>query len=394
MNLKYMTQDEREKLYEEVWDYPLAEIAEKYEISEATMRKHLKRLKIPLPPRGYWQRIANGESVQKIDLPPVIGELKKYIRNYVIRFRTDIDEISDEELSSKVDLHLLREDTKKLIIEKCSNIKVANQLRNPHQLISKHKEEVPNRRKIEKGLKKSKTNTHLASLKSESKAILPIRVSKSNLNRAYRILDVMLKSLDELEGNVSVAFIDNQDIGHFVILYTSFQFELLEENNSLVLKILAKDWMSFRNSSRKENLEFKDTPKQPMENQLGKIIYQLFVIANNFFADYKMEERIEKREEEERERQRKLEKMRRGELEEVKQLTQAVADWDKARKIREFASDMELKLHNIKDDIKREKLSNWLKWARDKADWIDPLVEKDDELLGKKVSLFDQILQE
>lgn len=85
--------------------------------------------------------------------------------------------------------------------------------------------------------------------------------------------------------------------------------------------------------------------------------------------------------------------MRSGELEEIKQLTQAVSDWDKARRIREFASDMELKLQNIKDEMERKKLINWVIWARDKADWIDPLVEKEDDLLGKKVSLFEQILE-
>ncbi|GIN59895.1 hypothetical protein J8TS2_42140 [Lederbergia ruris] len=36
----------------------------------------------------------------------------------------------------------------------------------------------------------------------------------------------------------------------------------------------------------------------------------------------------------------------------------------------------------------------WLDWAKDKADWIDPLTEKEDGLLGKSVSLFEQILQE
>lgn len=150
VDLKYMTQDEREKLYEDVWNKSFSEIAVQFKISETTMRKHLKRLRIPLPPRGYWQKVENGEAIQKIKLPPVTGELKKYIRNYVIRYRTDIEEISDKELSSKEDLHLLSEDTKRYIIEKCSNIEVSNQLRNPHKLISKHKEEIPNRRKREK----------------------------------------------------------------------------------------------------------------------------------------------------------------------------------------------------------------------------------------------------
>lgn len=393
MDFNYVTQDEREKLYEEIWGKPLSEVAEKYKVSDTTMRKHLKRLMIPIPPRGYWLKIKNGETVQRDELPPVYGILKKYVRNYVIKYRTDIDSLSDAELSSKEELHLLRDETKKIIIEICSNIEIGHQLRNPHQLILKHKEETQNRAIRAKKLKRTQKDTSQTSMIIENEAILPVHVSHSNLNRAYRILDTIIKTLDEMEGTVRVETKDNQDTAYFFIMYTVFQFELNEKDSKLILKISANDWMSF-NNKRKANLEFKDMTELPIEKQVGKIIYQMFVIANNFFADYKMEERIEHREEEGRERQRRLEQMRKGELEEIKQLSQAVSDWDKARKIREFVDDMELKIQEISDMSKKEQLLNWAKWARDKADWIDPLVEKDDDLLGKKVSLFDQLLQE
>jgi hypothetical protein len=391
MDFNYVTQDEREKLYEEIWENPLSEVAKKYKVSEATMRKYLSRLMIPLPPKGYWLKIKNGETVQRIELSPVFGILKKYDRNYVIKYRTDIDSLNDAELSSKEELHLLRDETKKFIIDKCSNIEIGHQLRNPHKLISKHKEETQNRVKRDRKLKRTQKNTSQTSMIIENEAILPIHVSQSNLNRAYRILDTIIKTLEEMEGKVQVETKDNQDTAYFFIMYTAFQFELNEKDSKLILKISANDWMSF-NNKRKVNLEFKDKTELPLEKQVGKIIYQMFVNANNFFADYKMEERIEQREQEERERQRRLEQMRKGELEEIKQLSQAAADWDKARKIREFLDDMELKIQEISDTSKKEKLLNWIKWARDKADWIDPLVEKDD-LLGNKVSLFEQILQ-
>ena len=34
-------------------------------------------------------------------------------------------------------------------------------------------------------------------------------------------------------------------------------------------------------------------------------------------------------------------------------------------------------------------LSKWLKWAHDKGDWLDPLTEKNDELLGKSKHIFE-----
>ena len=131
----------------------------------------------------------------------------------------------------------------------------------------------------------------------------------------------------------------------------------------------------------------------PLEEQVGEIIYQMFVIGNRLYAEYKLEELIQERKWEEQERKRRLEQLRKDELEEVKELTQAVSDWDKARKIREFADDLEMKIHKFKDEEQKQRLMKWLEWTRDKADWIDPLVEKEDELLGKSVSLFEQILQ-
>lgn len=186
LDFKYMTQDERENLYSEVWNTPLSEVAKRYKVSEATMRKHLKRLMIPLAPRGYWLKINNGETVQRNELPPVSGILKKYIRNYVIKYRTDIDSLTDTELSSKEELHLLRDETKKFIIEKCSNIEIGHQLRSPHQLISKHKEEIQNRANKSREIKGTK--------KISDKQV---RLSRTMLSCLSMFLDQILIELIE-----------------------------------------------------------------------------------------------------------------------------------------------------------------------------------------------------
>lgn len=68
---------------------------------------------------------------------------------------------------------------------------------------------------------------------------MPIYVSRPNLNRAYRILDTIIKTLDDMEGKVQVETKDNQDTTYFFILYTTFQFELNEKHNNLILKITA-----------------------------------------------------------------------------------------------------------------------------------------------------------
>ncbi|WP_312649287.1 hypothetical protein [Aminipila sp.] len=182
MDLKFITQDDREALYNEIWTDPVITVAKRYGISDNGLRKHCKRLGIPLPPSGYWAKINSGQKVPKPALPKVTGELKKHIRNYAIKIRTDIRQMSDEELRADEEFHLFREETKVLINETCSNIQVKCQLRNPHHIIEEHKEEVIYRRKRDKILKRSNMSPgYYSNVKSkyrDNKAIIPINVSK------------------------------------------------------------------------------------------------------------------------------------------------------------------------------------------------------------------------
>ena len=74
-----------------------------------------------------------------------------------------------------------------------------------------------------------------------------------------------------------------------------------------------------------------------------------------------------------------------------KQLEQAASDWNKAEQIRRFAEHLERIINEIPDEEKKEKLFKWLKWARDKADWLDPLMAREDELLGRNKHIFELI---
>lgn len=391
-DFKYVTQDERERLYEEVWSNPISVVAEKYGVSDTTIRKHLKRLVIPIPKRGYWSKINNGETVERDKLPGVTKALSKFVRNYVIKYRTDLETLSEDELSSMEELHLLRTESKEFIKEKCSTLTVSKQLRNPHQLINDHKEEIKYRKMRDRELNKSYNKIITPEGFRDNKPTLSMDVSSTTMNRAYRILESIIIALDEMEGYTRVEIKEGKDTSYFVIMYTVFYFELKEKNKVLTLSLAAEDWLGYTKKG-KIDLEFRDLKESPLEEQVGDIIYQMFVVGNRLYAEYKIEELVQERKWEEQKRKRRLEQLRNDELEEVKELTQAVSDWDKARKIREFTVEFETKIHKFNNEEQKEQLLKWLDWAKDKADWIDPLTEKEDELLGKSVSLFEQILR-
>jgi hypothetical protein len=55
----------REKLYKEVWAEPLTPVAKRYNMSDVAIAKACRKLKTPLPGRGYWARVAAGKKTNR-----------------------------------------------------------------------------------------------------------------------------------------------------------------------------------------------------------------------------------------------------------------------------------------------------------------------------------------
>jgi hypothetical protein len=64
MNWKQTT-FERQKLFDEIWASPMSKLAKDYGLSDVGLRKICIALDVPLPPRGYWQKLAAGKSILK-----------------------------------------------------------------------------------------------------------------------------------------------------------------------------------------------------------------------------------------------------------------------------------------------------------------------------------------
>lgn len=58
----------RHQLYELVWEKPVRQIAAEIGISDVALAKACRKLRIPLPGRGYWAKIAAGHKLSKIPL--------------------------------------------------------------------------------------------------------------------------------------------------------------------------------------------------------------------------------------------------------------------------------------------------------------------------------------
>jgi len=71
MNKKERIILHRERLYKEVWETPVSQLAPKYGVSDVGLTKMCKRMNIPVPPRGYWAKVSYGYKIKKPALPAI-----------------------------------------------------------------------------------------------------------------------------------------------------------------------------------------------------------------------------------------------------------------------------------------------------------------------------------
>lgn len=145
------------------------------------------------------------------------------------------------------------------------------------------------------------------------------------------------------------------------------------------------------NAYHSKRKNWHDTDNRQIEDQIGEIIIWVMEAIYVVKTSREESEAEEIRRAELERKRRRLDELRKEELEQVELLEQAASYWKNAQKIREFANSVESKIAEIENKEKRVKIINWLKWARDKADWLDPLTEKEDDLLGKSQHIFDSI---
>jgi hypothetical protein len=59
----------REQFYDLVWSEAMWRLCKHFGISDVALAKHCRKVGVPLPPRGYWNKIQAGHKVVKTPLP-------------------------------------------------------------------------------------------------------------------------------------------------------------------------------------------------------------------------------------------------------------------------------------------------------------------------------------
>lgn len=382
---------ERNKLYEEVWTNPVVQVAEQYGVSNTAIKKICKALNVPVPPRGYWAKLKAGKKTKKTPLPKAKGHTR------FIGTRTSAS-ISKPETAHEP-LAYLPEPEKQQVLSATGNIEVPPEGTRLHKKINAYKSAVSNWNKNdrkEEGSQRSYSNYY------DEPPFLAGVISKEALPRVYRLLDALYRQVEDLGGTIS----DDLTLrvrGEYVSLtviesQTKVEHELTREEAQAI--IIYEDekrrgkWASkpqvrkydyiFNGRLRisiRENKFFKDTEKVKLEDRLGDILIDLYEESETVRLErIQREEEERKREEKERQREIFREEYNR-EVENTNALENAALDYEKAQRIRQYIKAVESSY--AAEEIDPKTLA-WLNWAREKVDWFDPVVAREDKYFGKR----------
>lgn len=342
------------ELYDLIWSKPMTQLVKEIECSYSDLNKICKTHNIPTPKNGHWMKIKYGKDSPKVPLPS--GDNNKVVldQNYSKVVGTDL----------KSDYHLIRRD---IANDSNVNLVVPQKLGNPDPIIK-------NSKKIVTG-KLNARQEYYKKMDSKNEEYFIPQVSKELLPRAFRILDTIFKALRKRGHTLnfkekSIVIIDEMEIG----------IRLREKNKRVpdrtigqytFTKLVPIGIFIFQITRSLHSKEWSGTIKTPLEDKVLTILTGLELFAKNekiYQAELEKgwEEQKIRREEEE-----KFNAERDAELKKLKNLIDQSEQWHRAQKFRAFLDHLE----HLNTDVYSEERHDLIKWAREKADWMDPLVE-------------------
>ncbi|QDG52082.1 hypothetical protein FIV42_15420 [Persicimonas caeni] len=374
----------REELYERVWNTPVYRLADEFGLSGRGLGKICERHRIPTPPRGYWAKLQHGNDVDREPLPKLAENEQRFQTISFYPPPPDPPLSADEQEQIEQEQKAERE------------VVVPEELRNPHPLVKRTK----------RALERAKPGRY-ARLHPAGDDTLSVAVGRPSIDRAMRIMDALIKALEERGHEVVVEKNHRGEKQTAVkIGGESVPFELTERAREEVreLKTTGREAMSRRFAlaigddptvreffpsgeltlsivtriyHRDIRRTWSDAKKQRVEDCLNDFISSVIKTAAAL--------RERRKEQEEAARQREIEKAREAEEEKARQarereleeerrrLTELEAEadaWHRAQRIRAYVGAVIAEKGTGEDG---SELSDWIAWAKRKADELDPL---------------------
>jgi hypothetical protein len=380
----------REKLYQEVWEKPVVEIAKRYSVSDVSIHKVCKSLDIPTPGLGYWAKVRAGKPTKQIPLPNSDKSDKKSGMRADCKVCLSPTQPNEKEL-----LDFLSTEDKTIVLS------VAMQIGLPSENARMHSKIIVHRKKVNEWHKENrKRDSHInRRYDNTSMPFLTNTVSEAALPRVCRIFDALIKAMEPLgcQPTDDLQFVVNGEIVTVSVTEAKDKLDhvLTKEENIKLLKYEEDkrkySWASKPNIRKydyvyngkitfliESNKSFRDCKSYVIEDRLGDILVLLYEASDiNRKRREERETAERKRKEEEQLREERRERYN-VEVERTQSLANEAEDYSIACQIRTYISAIEQN-----SDLTQE-VKKWILWAKQKADWYDPTIKREDEYFGSR----------
>jgi len=347
----------RKELYDLVWSESMLSLSKRFNISDVGLRKICRKMKIPTPPLGHWQRVQYTTSIRIPKLP----------EKYSGKQETTLSLRPADKLGTLGHIAMLNRLQKELENNPSLIFQVPPKLSKPDKLIKEARTSLRE--------KKNRSSYHGVITSSG----LNIIVSPKNVGRALKFMDTLIKVLHQRGHDIQV----NYKTTDVIVFGERLKISLQEKLKQVVIK--DSNWIQYHaNGILSFKIgdyyvaEFHDGIKHIEEN-LPRILGKLELLGKK-----QLEERLawEKKEAERKEKERiqkELEQRKEKELADFKELLRKAKRWRQTAALRAFIDVV--KENAIKNNTMTEELDGWITWASQKVDWYDPLIESEDDLL-------------
>ena len=411
----------RQQLYDEIWKISVSGVAKKYNLNYAKFIATCKKENIPFPSSGYWTKLNLGKDVsgEVVMLPPAekneielllngikierIKSTKSLKRKESSKSETvkeeevdgnNVNMTVDADIYDQILLFLSAEDRRK-VIDKALSLKMSEGER-LHPVLVQYKQSVENYNKqLKEAQNRGYYNPRIHN--PEGKPEFISEVSEEGIKRIIVILDVIFKAIETLGGHVNtdlsmkiendcvrIRFAEGKDRVKHELTRKEAR-DLIEYNDAIkyhryASKPQIKQWDNVYNGKMRivfgEHKYIRDNATEKLEDRLGDILIALYEKAEENRIDRERREEEQRKREEEARRREEHKKRKELEILRTKELANAAEDYRIACDIRAYIAAVA----NSGVEIDSE----WLSWAKRKADWYDPTIALEDEFLGKR----------
>jgi len=352
-------------------------------LSDVGLKKICRKHDIPVPGRGYWRKLETGKTVAK----PPLGRHAE-AKPIILEGHSMSDEKVHEEFEAV-------EAQKRIESDPENRITVSETIEKPHHITTTSQRILRQQKPDEYGM-----------LKCATPQTFFLRVGTQSRDRALGILDTFLKALEKRGFKIDVGagergrttvVVDGEKIGFSIEepsqrkAHRLTDDEKIRKAKGILYHVETYDYVPTGKFTLKFHTpygsgiqgSFSDTERQRLDGRLNDAIIALVRIAAWEKDARQRRQEKEQRLNEENARRAEIHLRQQEETKLVKQLHEDATAWDTAEKIRRFISAV----HASASDSGRGNSpahEEWLRWAHQQADRIDPLRESPPSILDEK----------